>query len=58
MGLHTEPAPDGCASFPPSVSYVCTNHGLPGELSSVRDEKDTAMVRGAEVYKIDVLFQM
>jgi hypothetical protein len=29
-----------------------------GELSSARDEKDDAMVIGAEVYRNDVLFQM
>lgn len=43
---------------PVSVSYVCTNHDMLGEVSSVRDEKEDAVVPGAEVYKDDVLFQM
>jgi hypothetical protein len=37
---------------------MCTNYGMLGELSSARDEKDDAIVIGAEGYRNDVLFQM
>lgn len=44
--------------LPASVSYMCTNHGVLGELSSARDEKDDAVLIGAGIYRKDVLFQM
>ena len=44
--------------LPASLSYMRTNHGVLGELSSARDEEDDAVVIGAGLYKNAVLFQM
>jgi hypothetical protein len=41
-----------------TLSYMCTNHEMLGELSYAGDEKDDSTVPGAGIYKNDVLFQM